>query len=183
MPVLPLPLMNANPLPLATPSFLAWITNQTIGTLRNNFSGAVGAIMAMPSSLTGVSVHVVALGRWVTTGNSGTHVVGLTNNASGGSLPFKISTAVTVNTVGATPGSYAYTFLPTPLLMTYYVGNSWTVESTEVNTGDQWGDINTLCFPNTSLFTGSSGAVNGAPNSGSTVTNFYVPCNLLYTIP
>lgn len=163
----------------ATPLYLTWNTNQTFGANQNNFTGYVGAVLVMPSSDTGVTIHLVALGRWVVSGNSQTHIVALSNSVAGGTL---VASAV-VNTAGATPGTYAYTYLSTPIQLIYTAGNSWSLQSHETSGGDAFGDITTKYFPNTELFAVTSGAVNGSVNSGTTTSNAYGPLNFLYTIP
>ena len=131
---------------------------------RNDYTGWVGTALAV-----GVNpITLTDLGRWVVSGNSGSHTVKLvtTSNTdvSGGS--------VSVNTSGATSGQFVYAPLAAPVLLaantTYYVVSQ---ESTGIG-ADKWFDTNTsstasLYYDAGSLGAGISGCVYG---SGSTYT-------------
>jgi hypothetical protein len=49
----------------------SFVTNQTLGTLRNNFTGNVGYKFTVGTS----PVTVTQFGRWVVAGNSGAHTL------------------------------------------------------------------------------------------------------------
>lgn len=100
-----------------------FITSSLATSLRNDFSGEVGFGFTVGAS----NITVTDLGRWVVSGNSGSHNLRITDGA------VNLVTA-SVNTAGQ-PVGYLYTpCTPTVLLagVTYYLF------STEVNTGDQW---------------------------------------------
>ncbi len=115
---------------------ITFITTQTLGTLRNNFSGLVGFRFAVNTSS---NITVTDLGRWVVSGNSGSHFVGLYNMVGTGTL----LTSATVVTSGAAVG-FAYAAC-TPVTLT--AGSTYVVQSTETSGGDQWYDSNTVLTP------------------------------------
>jgi hypothetical protein len=135
----------------------AFITGQTPGTIRNDFTGSAG----LKFTISGTTVNVTQLGRWVISGNSGTHTITLYNSACS-SLG-----SVTVNTSGATPGAYLYGTLGTSIFL---VAGTYYVESAETNGGDQWYSEDT---PVTT--TGVGAAVSPAYNSCSTVGVTHAP--------
>jgi len=102
----------------------------TFGTLRNNWNGWIGFYFQVGAT----PLVVTELGRWVVSGNTGSHTVQLFSSngtpVSGGS--------VTVNTSGQTPGEFAYSPLSSPL--TLAANTTYAVMSQEVNGGDQWYD-------------------------------------------
>ncbi len=112
---------NSKPLVTAVNSF---------GTLRTNWSGWIGFQFQVGSA----PLVVTELGRWVVSGNSGSHTVQLFNSV-GTPVP---GGSVTVNTAGQTPGQFAYSPLNTQL--TLAANTTYAVMSQEVNGGDQWYD-------------------------------------------
>jgi hypothetical protein len=143
-----------------------FIIGQTLGTLRNNFTGAVGCKFSVSKN-----INVVALGRWVISGNSQSHTITI-YDGTGVTL---MATAV-VNCSGAVAG--AYIFAPiTPLGL--IAGSSYRLESTEVSGGDQWYDLNTTVITNSvgSVLTESAGHTGGGTQAAG---HTYVPPNFLY---
>src|SRR5438477_4185208 len=101
----------------------------TIPALWVGFQFTVGA----------VPMTVSSLGRWVVSGNSGSHTVQLFNAdgtaISGGS--------VTVNTAGQPAGQFAYTPLANPVTLS--ANTTYVLMSQETVSGDQWYDyVDTL---------------------------------------
>lgn len=80
------------------------ITGQTLGTIRNDFTGRVGFKFTVGSR----PIPFTKLGRWIVALNSGTHTIRLANS-SGSDLG-----TVTLATTGQTAGAYAYAALGTP---------------------------------------------------------------------
>lgn len=95
------------------------------GSLRNNFPGAVGFRFATDTN----GMTVTHLGRWVFSGNSGTHTVRLLN-ATG------VVASVSINTSGASVGWNYVSITPVAL-----PGSTTYILSTEETSGgDQWGE-------------------------------------------
>lgn len=117
----------------------AYLTGQSLGTLRSDFSGQVGFAVDVNDS----SIVVTELGRWVVSGNSQTHVVGIYTSTAGIGAPLGY---VTVNTSGATAGQYLYATLASPVTLTGG-GNRYHIFTTEVATLDQWYNDDTGVTP------------------------------------
>ena len=77
---------------------------------------------------------VKELGRWKVAGNSGSHLVEIVT-ASG-----SVVASATVNLSSGTAGSYVYTTLGTPVLLTG--GTTYYLLSQETSGSDQWMDSN-----------------------------------------
>ena len=156
-----------------------FVTAQSLGTLRNNFTGCVGFGFTAQSG----PVTVTALGRWVVAGNSGSHTVYLIRDS-----PFTIVASAVVNTSGAPTGAYLYTAI-TPTVLPAG-GESYALISDETNAGDQWYDndttITTFSTTVASTVNGGSGNTTVPPTTGNAFTNgaspvTYGPVNLLFT--
>ena len=158
-----------------------FITGQTLGTIRNNYTGFVGFEFS-PSTVPVVNFHITALGRWIVSGNSGSHYVIIGNPSLCTSLA-----SVQINTVGQTAGKFAYVALATPLACVS--GVNYYCASSETSGGDQWYDKNTTVTTtsaasifNVVVASGTTpGTFTGCGTSSSADT--YVPVNFLYTIP
>lgn len=168
-------IMLGTPPASSGPTGTAFILTQTVGTLRNDFTGCVGFIFATTATPT-----VTALGRWVVSGNSGSHTVYLLDTGSN-----TVVASVAINTSGATPGQYKYASV-TPVMLSS--ANNYVLCSAETNTGDQWyGDDTTINSTSAGV-----GAIIGAEGSTSTppanANNFpgavgqfsYGPVNFLF---
>jgi len=107
-----------------------FITGQTLGTLRNDFTGNVGFIGTVGAS----AMTITQLGRWVVSGNSHTHTLYLKTSA-GVTLQ-----SVVVNTSGAGAGAFLYGSI-TPTVVAS--GDSYMIESAETSGQDQWYDQDT----------------------------------------
>jgi len=129
-----------------------FLTSSTPGTLRNNYTGSVGmSVTVGPNPLV-----VTSLGRMVAPGNSGTHTLKLVDAATGIDIP---NGAVSINTAGATAGSFLYGALPTPLTLS--ANASYYVLSLETQGGDKWYDHDTIV--QTTNDATLSSAVQGPP--------------------
>ena len=115
------------PPPLGKPLILG----QNLGTVRNNFSGFLGMRFTVGSA----AITVSSLGRFVVSGNSGSHVVKLVRASDGADVA---GGSVTVGTGGATAGAYQYKALASAI--TLPAGTSYYLVSQEVAGGDQWYD-------------------------------------------
>jgi len=143
----------------------------SFGILRNNWNGSVGFQFQVGSA----PLVVTELGRWVVSGNSGTHTVQLFNSV-GTPLP---GGSVTVNTAGQIAGEFAYAPLNTPL--TLAANTTYAVMSQEVGGGDQWYDYGNTQITLSPVASGAfavwappyTGAVGGSGRS-------YGPVNLRF---
>jgi hypothetical protein len=144
------------------------VTSQdTASTLRNDTTGEVG----FQFTVVGSNITVTSLGRWVVSGNSGTHLLVLRSGDCS-----TLIASVTVNTSGATPGQYLYGSI-TPVTLT--AGTSYRLMSTELNTGDQW--YSNGPFTTTSAANTESAAYNVTGTCGNAAANeSYGPMNLKY---
>jgi hypothetical protein len=116
----------------------SFVTKQTLGTLRNNFTGGVGYKFTVGAS----PVTVTQLGRWVVAGNSGAHTLTLVRQPDNAPLA-----TVSVTTSGATAGTFKYVALGSPV--TLAANTSYYFVSTETNGADRWYDDNSTLATNT----------------------------------
>lgn len=142
-----------------------FITGQTLGTLRNNFTGNVGCKITPASRLI-----ITDMGRWVVAGNSGSHTLIV---YSGSTLA-----SVVVNTSGATAAQFLYAALPSPLAVA--AGTGYFIESSETNGGDQWYGSDTVVTHT------ADAAVNGSASTqaldGAGVNHSHGPISFKYII-
>ncbi len=110
----------------------AFVTSETLGTLRNDFSGWVGMLIQVGSSSTTVN----SLGRMMVSGNTGTHLVKIVDTSGTDVSGASVSVAMS----GGTPGSFVYGNLASPV--TLNAGATYYVLSQETSSGDQWYDVN-----------------------------------------
>src|SRR5260221_6631545 len=89
------------------PTATTFVTNVTTGTLRNNHPGWVGFQLAIGSS----PITVSELGRYVVSGNTGTHTLKIVRT-DGTDVA---GTSVSVATAGATAGQFKYAALGIPV--------------------------------------------------------------------
>jgi len=144
------------------------VTNQTIGTLRNNYSDFVGfAFYVGPSPIT-----VTSLGRWITSGNTGSHTLRIVDYATGATV---VST--TINTNGMAANAFGYATC-TPTVLSANV--RYAILSLEVNGGDFWGNEASITVTS-AINTVRSAYIDGSGlNTSSTQDVSYVPLNFRY---
>jgi len=146
---------------------LAALTSGAGSSLRNDYTGYVGFAFTPTRLLT-----VSSLGRWVVSGNSQTHSIGIWTTIA-------LIASATVNCSGATPAQYLYHTLGTPLILA--TGTQYYLTSTETSGGDEWYNvfsgsstsdlvINFACY--------GTGPATPASNVGAGV---WVPPNFQYT--
>jgi len=149
------------------------ISSQTLGTLRNNFSGWVGfEFTTGPAALS-----VSQLGRWVVSGNTGTHTLKLVDAATGTDVP---GGSVSVNTSGATTGQYLYGNLSSPVLL--QPSHSYYLMSQETSGGDQWYDDNTTLTSTSDLTVNNSEWYDTAYHTNAGGAHSYGPVNFNYSL-
>lgn len=149
------PGLRMKPLPFGNwrgdvvPDNTAFITGQTLGSLRNDYGGLVGIKITVGAS----DISVKELGRWVVSGNSASHTIYILNS-SGTTV-----TSVNLATSGATAGAFKYASL-TPVTLT--AGGVYFILSGETSGGDQWYNSNTT-VTSTAVATVNNGAYTSSP--------------------
>lgn len=150
---------------------IEFVTSGAGSSPRNDFDGTVGFVFDVTSEVT-----VTHLGRWIISGNSQSHDIGIWN--SGGTL----QGSVTVNASGA-PVGYLYEPLGSPVVLP--VASGYRIGSLEDDGGDQWYNV----FSATSTAVGAITAaafvsgvtlLNPGSNAGG-AGNVFVPVNFKYT--
>ncbi len=142
----------------------------TLGTLRNNFSGWVGANLTVGAN----QMTVTSLGRMFAPGNTGTHIVKLVT-AGGVDVP---GGSVAVPMLGGTPGTFMYNNLPS--LVNLSPNTTYFLLSQEVSGGDQWYDQDTTV--QTAGVATVIGPAYGTPYASFTGANrMYGPLDLRYS--
>jgi hypothetical protein len=155
----------------AAPS-TAFVTGQTLGSLRNDYSNWVGFRFTVGSS----NITVGELGRWVVSGNSGTHTVKLVLASTGADVS---GGTVSIATSGATAGQFKYVALGSSV--TLLANTTYYIVSQESNGGDQWYDLNTT-LTSTSVATINSPVygTTGAWSTPSGAGQSFVPVSFKY---
>lgn len=153
----------------------AYVTSQTLGTLRNDFTGFVG----MRIDVGAQPLVVNSLGRLVSAGNTGSHVLKLVYAESGADVA---GASATVATDGGVAGQYQYADLTTPVTLT--ANTAYYILSQETASGDAWYDVDTQ-VTTTSVATTPTAA--WSPGSGAYYTygssgQCYGPVNFKYTV-
>ena len=161
-----------------------FISSQSLGTLRNNFTGRLGFVF-MPGgckltttlrnnfagrvgfkfTVGGANISVTHLGRMMISGNSGTHTLVIYDWTAAGDIG-----SVSVNMSGGTVGQFVYGALGSPV--TLVAGQSYSIESTEASGGDQWYDGGVAVNYDTSIGTINSGVFSDTSTSGAAGTMF-----------
>ncbi len=154
------------------PGGVALLTGQTLGTLRNDFTGWVG----MSFTVGQTPITVAYLGRLTAPGNSGTHMVKLTNAATGVDVT---GGAVSINAAGPA-GLFLYSALPSPVVLSS--NTTYFLTSQETAGQDKWYDMNTTVqttgdgsVNNAAYFDSSWHTLNGAGHT-------YGPSNIAYAL-
>lgn len=151
----------------------AYLTGQTVGTARNNFSGQVGFNV----NVIGSDIVVTQLGRWVISGNSGTHTVGIYTTSAGIGAPLG---SVSINTSGATPGDYAWATLASPVTLVGGGIQYYFFFTTETFGGDQWYNDDTTVTPLSVPTMVQSSYYNSGFNVGTVGNRAFGPTNFKF---
>lgn len=148
-----------------------FITSQTPGALRNNFTGFVG----MAFTVGPTPIRINSLGRYVVPGNSMTHTVKLVQASTGAELA-----SVSIPLTGATPNQYAYGLLTFPTFL--QANTTYYLLSSETTGGDQWYDRGPVSSTGVAKVTGPAYQVGNGPYN--VITFFsnqdYGPVNFSY---
>lgn len=148
-----------------------WVTSiRPSSTNRNDYSGWVGMRI-----LTGDSpVWVTRLGRWVLSGNSGSHTVKLVTASTGVDVS---GGSVSVNTSGASTNRFLYADLASPIQLA--ANTAYYLVSLETNGGDRWYQNDTVVSPGPGLtVTHAAHGSGGSFWTSGTVNNGYGPVSL-----
>jgi endoglucanase len=108
------------------------VIKQTLGSLRNNFTGRVGFSFTVDGS----PITVTALGRWILPGNSQTHTLYLADASTGQTLA-----TATINASGKSVG-FNYVALSSNVVLN--ANKQYIIASSEMNGGDTWYNDNTI---------------------------------------
>jgi len=127
-----------------------YVTGVVPGSARNDFSGYMGMQIAVGSD----PLTVTALGRMMTSGNSGTHSLKLVNAVDGTDVA---GGSVSVAMGGGTVGQFQYGALANPVTLS--AGASYYLVSQEATGGDSWLSYDTIVT--TTLVATESGAIWG----------------------
>ena len=152
--------VTVNVLNTITPNGSPFITGQSPGPLRNNYSGFVGFAFTVGAN----PIQVTSLGRITVAGNSGVHTLKLVNAADGSTVP---GASVSLSMAGAAAGQYKFAAFPDPI--TLLANSAYYLVSQESLGGDQWFDYG-------SVSPSSIGTVNGPVYTDG--ANHYVPVGL-----
>jgi RHS repeat-associated protein len=149
-----------------------WVTSiRPSMTVRSDYSGWVGMRI-----LTGDSpVWVTRLGRWVLSGNGGSHTVKLVTASTGVDVS---GGSVSVNTSGASTNRFLYADLASPIQLA--ANSAYYLVSLETNGGDKWYQNDTVVSPGPGLTV--THAVHGSGGSywtSGTANNGYGPVSLV----
>ncbi len=148
-----------------------FITSFTTTALRNNFAGWVGFRFAVGAD----SITVTSLGRWVVSGNTGSHAARIVRVSDG-----VIMASATINTSGATAGAFAYVALGSSV--TLAANTQYYLVTEEVSGGDQWYDDAGLAPVETAVATieTSMWSSDGTTFASNSANDSYVPPNFRY---
>lgn len=128
-----------------------FVLSKAFGTPRNDYTGWVGMAIHVGSN----PLIVSSLGRIVTPGSTGSHLVKIVDGASGVDLP---GASVSVATAGGTAGNFAYASLSTPIGLN--AGTTYYILSQETAGGDRWDDYNNTIVQTTNDATVTSAVYN-----------------------
>ena len=147
-------------------------TNYVTAGLRNNYSGYVGMVFTNNAQITAKQI-----GRWVVSGNSGTHELIIVKWSDG-----SVVASNSISTSGLTAGQFNYVDITPAILQAATV---YAIVSKEASGGDQWYNV-TTASPTAALSTGDYGsACYGTSVAALTYeaaqTRPYVPTDIKYT--
>jgi len=149
-----------------------WVTSIVPSTtFRNDYTGWVGMRI-----LTGESpVWVTRLGRWVHSGNSGTHTVKLVSASTGVDVS---GGSVSVNTSGASTNRFLYVDLASPIQLA--ANTAYYLVSLETHGADRWFHHDAQVSPGSGLtVTHAAYGSGGSYWTSASSNNCYGPVSLV----
>jgi hypothetical protein len=149
-----------------------FVTSESLGTLRNNYTGYVG----MNITVGAAPITVTALGRMVAGSNGGSHVVKIVQASTGTDVA---GASVAVNVATGTPGTFAYATLSSPVTLS--ANAAYYVVTQETFGGDPWYDYDSSVQTTTAATVTSAVYSSGSSyvTLGST-SHTYGPVSLQY---
>ena len=142
-----------------------FVTTTILGSIRNDFDGWLGLKFTVGSS----PIKVTSLGRYVISGNAGTHTVKLVNASNGSDI---LNGSVSVSLSGATSGQFKYVALSSPVNL--LANTAYYLVSQEIAGGDKW------ATEATTITTSTGATCNGAVLSNSGTWNIRLPANISF---
>ncbi len=165
-------LIAVGPAATPPPAGTAFITGQSLGTPRSNFTAELGCVIVVGGS----NITVTQLGRWVISGNSASHLLKI-RKASDASVVGSVS----VNTSGATTGAFLYGTLGSPI--TLNASETYYLLSEETNMGDEWYDNDTTVTSTAVASVDSAGYYDGTLHAPGSAGQTYVLVSFKYSSP
>ena len=149
------------------------VGSMALGSLRNDYTGWVGFGFRVGST----PITVSGLGRIAVAGNSQGHTVKLVDAATGGDVS---GGSALVMPGSATPGTFAYAALGTPVTLS--ASKTYYVLTQETSGADQWYDNNTIV--QTTADAAGTGPFYGTGSwtSGGAAGRSYGPVDVKYTL-
>jgi hypothetical protein len=161
----------------SSPTGTNYVTSTSVGTLRNNFSGWVGASVTVGAT----PIQVTQLGRFFVAGNTGVHTVKIVNGSSGLDVP---GGSVSISLPSGQSGAFVYATLASPV--TLNSDSNYYIVSQETSGGDQWYDWSNTLVTTTNAAT--DGASVWSPDGStynfiaSSSNHMYGPIDFVYTL-
>lgn len=151
---------------ISPPTTFEFITSPGSGTLRSDYGDFVGCAFTVGAS----NITVSELGRWVVSGNSGTHTIKITDAAN------VTIVSASINTSGLSVGYNYVACTPTVLTsgVTYYIFSG------ETNGGDQWYNAAAATCTAAGTIDASMYIIGGVITLNATGSETYVPINFKY---
>jgi len=149
-----------------------FVTSESLGTLRNDFTGFVGMKVTVGAS----PIVVTHLGRWIVPLNNDPHVLKITDADTCGAV---IGSSVVVNTNGFPINAFRYSVLEVPVILA--ANTSFYIWSQEVSGGDSWYDLDTGLTHTTAAVVNGPAFNDGTCNLQSSDTDHsYGPVSFKY---
>lgn len=146
--------------------------NSSAASLRNNFTGSVGARFTVGANALAAS----AFGRWCVAGNTGTHALQLVSESANAVVA---STTVTMG--GCTPGQFVYGNLASPVTLSAYT--TYDLVSSETNGGDWWYSNGPVTTRPDATVTGAAYQSGAGYIASTTPNTANGPTDMIYNLP
>lgn len=144
----------------------AFVTSSLATSLRNDYGDFVGFGFTVGAS----NITVTKLGRWVVSGNSGTHTLKIVDGS------YSTIVSASINTSGLSVG-YNFVSCSATVLT---AGTTYYMLSGETNGGDQWYTSGAVTSLTDATITGSYYANGASVNLDVAGSRSYVPVNFKY---
>jgi hypothetical protein len=169
---LPVDLTISNPVTTSTGTAFIRSGPAAGAVLRNDYSGFVGTQFTVG----GTPLQVSQLGRWVVSGNTGTHTIKLVQN----NFIDVPGASVSLNLTSEPAGQYAYAALASPVTLS--ANTSYYLVTQESAGGDQWYDYSTVTTDPAGTLAGPAfQQSNGAYSTLGVASSSFGPPNFLFS--